>query len=213
MVDWLQNRRCSARKKGAPKEIERLSDKESFSGRTPTTITPPSEDIILATPVTPPAGEFDINAVEFEAKSSKDGAWYDVQTFLDHRIFESGPEVRVRFAGYGPEDDEWVDVRTAVRQRSVGCEETDCISIFPGDMVLCYLEGTNQALFYDACVIEVERRKHDIRGCRCRFLVQYVHNGAMGVLPLSKLCRRPENVYADTKPLDNASAVVAKGTK
>ncbi|KAI5076367.1 hypothetical protein GOP47_0008432 [Adiantum capillus-veneris] len=211
VLQWFQNRRWYVRKQ-AEKQLGRLSDKESFSERTQTTITPLSDDLDVATPTTPPSDEIDMSTVEFEAKSSKDGAWYDVRTFLEHRMLDSGPEVRVRFAGYGPEDDEWVDVRSAVRQRSLACEESDCTSIFRGDMVLCFLEGTKQALFYDAYVIDIERRKHDIRGCRCRFLVQYEHNGSMGILPLRKLCRRPEHEYADTQPVDNASTAMATNT-
>lgn len=212
VMQWFQNRRWYVRKKEAEKQIGQLSDKESLSEGTQTTISPPSDDLDAATPITPPVDEIDMSAVEFEAKSSKDGAWYDVRTFLEHRILDSGPEVRVRFAGYGPEDDEWVDVRSAVRQRSLACEESDCTSIFPGEMVLCFLEGTKQALFYDAYVVDVERRKHDIRGCRCRFLVQYEHNGSMGILPLKQLCRRPESEFADAQPLDNASTVVETNT-
>ena len=40
-------------------------------------------------------------------------------------------------------------------------------------------EANKQALYYDACVVDVERRKHDIRGCRCKFVVQYEHSGSM----------------------------------
>ncbi|MCO5587823.1 hypothetical protein L7F22_041775 [Adiantum nelumboides] len=212
VLQWFQNRRWAIRKKEAEMQSARVSDKESFLESTQTTITPPSDDLDEATPITPPSDEIDMSTVEFEAKSAKDGAWYDVRTFLEHRILDSGPEVRVRFAGYGPEDDEWVDVRSAVRERSLACEESDCTSILRGDIVLCFLEGTKQALFYDAYVVDVERRKHDIRGCRCRFLVQYEHNGSMGILPLRKLCRRPEHEYAEAQPLDNGSTAMATNT-
>lgn len=196
VLHWFQNRRWYVRKQEAEKEIERLPEKGSSSERTQTTVTPPSDVI-------------DISTLEFEAKSSKDGAWYDVRTFLEHRMLESGPEVRVRFAGYGVEDDEWVNVRRAVRQRSLACESSDCFSIFPGDVVCCFLEGTKQALFYDAYVLDVERRKHDIRGCRCRFLVQYEHDGSMGILSLKKVCRRPDFEDEGAQPLDNMSTVAA----
>jgi hypothetical protein len=55
-------------------------------------------------------------------------------------------------------------------------------------------EGSEQALYYDARIKEVERRRHDARGCRCRFLVQYDHDGVeVGYLHslkcnLRKLC-------------------------
>lgn len=212
VLHWFQNRRWYIRKKEAAKQIGRLPEKGSLSDRTQTTVTPPSDEVDVTTPITPPSDEIDISTLEFEAKSSKDGAWYDVRMFLEHRMLDSGPEVRVRFAGYGAEDDEWVNVRSAVRQRSLACESSDCTSILPGDIVLCFLEGTKQALFYDAYVMDVERRKHDIRGCRCRFLVQYEHDGSMGILPLKKLCRRPELEYEGAQPLDNASTVVATNT-
>lgn len=32
----------------------------------------------------------DLSELEFEARSSKDGAWYDVETFLTHRSLSSG---------------------------------------------------------------------------------------------------------------------------
>ncbi|ONM54169.1 Protein SAWADEE HOMEODOMAIN HOMOLOG 2 [Zea mays] len=95
-------------------------------------------------------------SVEFEAKSARDGAWYDVAAFLSHRLFESGdPEVRVRFSGFGAEEDEWINVRKCVRQRSLPCEATECVAVLPGDLILCFQE----------------------------------------IVPLRKVCRRPETDY------------------
>ena len=37
-------------------------------------------------------------------------------------------------------------------------------------------EGKDQALYFDAKVLDAQRRRHDIRGCRCRFLVRYSHD-------------------------------------
>lgn len=37
-------------------------------------------------------------------------------------------------------------------------------------------EGKEQALYYDAHVLDAQRRRHDVRGCRCRFLVRYDHD-------------------------------------
>ncbi|KAI5066245.1 hypothetical protein GOP47_0018869 [Adiantum capillus-veneris] len=77
--------------------------------------------------------------LQFEAKSSRDSAWYDVKLFLAHRMIENGdPEVRVRFDGYGAADDEWVNMRTSVRERSLPCEESDCVFVLPGDLTLCF---------------------------------------------------------------------------
>ncbi|KAL5224133.1 hypothetical protein ABZP36_010772 [Zizania latifolia] len=134
--------------------------------------------------------------VEFEAKSARDGAWYDVAAFLSHRLFESGdPEVRVRFSGFGAEEDEWINVRKCVRQRSVPCESTECVAVLPGDLILCFQEGKEQALYFDAHVLDAQRRRHDLRGCRCRFLVRYDHDRSEEIVPLRKVCRRPETDY------------------
>lgn len=44
----------------------------------------------------------------------------------------------MRFAGFGSEEDEWVNVRTAVRQRSLPCEASECVAVLPGDLILCF---------------------------------------------------------------------------
>lgn len=140
----------------------------------------------------------DAAEMEFEAKSARDGAWYDVASFVTHRMFESGdPEVRVRFAGFGAEEDEWVNVRKCVRQRSLPCESSECVAVLPGDLILCFQEGKEQALYYDAHVLDAQRRRHDVRGCRCRFLVRYDNDRSelQEIVPLRKICRRPETDY------------------
>ncbi|XVE98596.1 hypothetical protein REPUB_Repub03eG0119800 [Reevesia pubescens] len=69
--------------------------------------------------------------MEFEAKSSRDGALYDVASFLAHRYLQeaSDPEVQVRFAGFGLEEDEWVNICKHVRQRSLSCEASECVAV------------------------------------------------------------------------------------
>lgn len=47
-------------------------------------------------------------------------------------------EVLVRFSGFGPEEDEWVNVRKHVRQRSLPCESSECVAVLPGDLILCF---------------------------------------------------------------------------
>ncbi|XP_074370334.1 protein SAWADEE HOMEODOMAIN HOMOLOG 2-like isoform X2 [Apium graveolens] len=143
----------------------------------------------------PPAGKIvaEGTLMEFEAKSARDGAWYDVASFLFHRNLETDdPEVLVRFAGFGAEEDEWVDIRRHVRQRSLPCESSECVAVLPGDLILCFQEGKEQALYFDAHVLDSQRRRHDIRGCRCRFLVCYDHDQSEEIVPLRKICRRPE---------------------
>ncbi|KAL6975443.1 Protein SAWADEE HOMEODOMAIN-like 2 [Sarracenia purpurea var. burkii] len=138
----------------------------------------------------------DNSPMEFEAKSARDGAWYDVATFLSHRSLETAePDVLVRFAGFGPEEDEWVNVRRHVRQRSLPCESSECVAVLPGDLTLCFQEGKEQALYFDAHVLDAQRRRHDVRGCRCRFLVRYDHDQSEEIVPLRKICRRPETDY------------------
>ncbi|XP_021288058.1 protein SAWADEE HOMEODOMAIN HOMOLOG 2-like [Herrania umbratica] len=108
--------------------------------------------------------------MEFEAKSSRDGAWYDVSTFLAHRYLDTGdPEVQVRFAGFGPEEDEWVNIRKHVRQRSLPCEASECVAVLPGDLILCF---------------------------QVDFHLQLPSNdGIQEIVPLRKVCRRPETDY------------------
>uniref|UniRef100_M8B9D9 Uncharacterized protein n=1 Tax=Aegilops tauschii TaxID=37682 RepID=M8B9D9_AEGTA len=164
---------------------------------------------------------------EFEAKSARDGAWYDVAAFLSHRLFETGDpksfaaelvsrleyglrrekqtvddltwlvklEVKVRFSGFGPEEDEWINVRKCVRLRSLPCESAECVAVLPGDLILCFQEGKEQALYFDARVLDAQRRRHDVRGCRCRFLVRYDHDHSEEIVPLRKVCRRPETDF------------------
>ncbi|KAM7250614.1 hypothetical protein ACFE04_022497 [Oxalis oulophora] len=168
--------------------------------------TPIPAPVLVAAPIpapsVQPAGSAtsENSPMEFEAKSARDGAWYDVQCFLAQKNFESNPEVQVRFVGFGAEEDEWVNVRKNVRQRSLPCEASECVAVLPGDLILCFQEGKDQALYYDAHVLDAQRRRHDVRGCRCRFLVRYDHDlaeqyGSEEIVPLRKVCRRPQTDY------------------
>uniref|UniRef100_A0A166FRK7 SAWADEE domain-containing protein n=1 Tax=Daucus carota subsp. sativus TaxID=79200 RepID=A0A166FRK7_DAUCS len=88
-------------------------------------------------------GEKDPNSskLEFEAKSSKDGAWYDVDEFKNCRNNNSGEmEALVRFIGFGSDEDEWVNVKESVRERSLGLEHSECHTLKVGDLVLCFQE-------------------------------------------------------------------------
>ncbi|TVU11270.1 hypothetical protein EJB05_44844, partial [Eragrostis curvula] len=134
--------------------------------------------------------------VKFEVKSARDGAWYDVAAFLSQRGMETGDlEVKVRISGFGAEEDEWVKVRTCVRERSLPCQDTECACVLHGDLVLCFKESNTQALYFDANVTGIQRRRHDSRGCRCRFLVRYDHDQSEEIVRLRQLCRRPETEY------------------
>lgn len=192
--NWFQNRRH------AVKKSSKISEKPAAAAAAPQAPVEVSVPRRAPTSAAVPSGGKAIEPpkMEFEAKSSRDKAWYDVESFSGHRINESGDplqEVRVRFAGFGPEEDEWVNVKTGVRQRSLPCEAAECVAVLPGDLILCFQEGSEQALYFDARIKEVERRRHDVRGCRCRFLVEYDHDKVVEIVPLRKVCRRPETEY------------------
>ncbi|XP_045799409.1 protein SAWADEE HOMEODOMAIN HOMOLOG 1-like [Trifolium pratense] len=139
-------------------------------------------------------GETDRDPSElvFEARSSKDGAWYDVETFLAHRFVSTGEaEVRIRFVGFGAEEDEWVNIKNSVRERSVPFENTECSKLKIGDPVLCFQERRDQAIYYDSHIVEIQRRMHDIRGCRCDILIRYDHDNSEERVHLRRLCHRP----------------------
>lgn len=128
----------------------------------------------------------------FEAKSSRDNAWYDVGTFLNYRVLSTGElEVRVRFAGFGVSHDEWVNVKIGVRERSIPLEPSECHKIKVGDLVLCYQERQDYAVYVDAHVMEIQRMLHDIMGCRCIFVVRFDDDKTVEKIQLNKMCCRP----------------------
>lgn len=51
-------------------------------------------------------------------------------------------EMKVRFGGFNEDEDEWVDVKTGIRQRSLPCEASECVGVLPGDLVLCFQVGS-----------------------------------------------------------------------
>ncbi|CAA0816333.1 Protein SAWADEE HOMEODOMAIN HOMOLOG 2 [Striga hermonthica] len=212
--NWFQNRRYALRAKAAkasvpePGTVVPVHDQTTVrtlhqaptQPQTPIQFRPPISQAPQPqlVPSTQNAGRIaSENAqMEFEAKSARDGAWYDVASFLSHRSVETGhPDALVRFAGFGPEEDEWVNIRKHVRQRSLPCESSECVAVLPGDLILCFQEGKEQALYFDAHVLDAQRRRHDVRGCRCRFLVRYDHDQSEEIVPLRKICRRPETDY------------------
>ncbi|KAI3687750.1 hypothetical protein L1987_81452 [Smallanthus sonchifolius] len=133
----------------------------------------------------------DLSNMEFEAKSSDD-SWYDVETFITHRFLKSGgPEVLVRYVGFGTEEDEWVHAKN-VRERSVPLEHSECNKVMVGDTLLCFQEKTDQARYYDVQVINIQRKLHDIRGCRCIFVIRYEHDNSEESVRLNRLCCQTE---------------------
>ncbi|XVE88823.1 hypothetical protein DITRI_Ditri19aG0099400 [Diplodiscus trichospermus] len=134
----------------------------------------------------------DLKELSFEARSSKDLAWYDVDSFLSYRVLSTGePEVRVRFTGFDKTEDEWVSVENAVRERSVPLEPSECRMVKIGDLVLCYQEREHYQLYCDAHVMDIQRNFHDARRCTCIFVVCYDHDYSEEIVSLERLCRRP----------------------
>lgn len=72
------------------------------------------------------------------------GFVYGVHVIISFFMFQ---EVLVRFAGFGPEEDEWINVRRNVRPRSLPCESSECVAVLPGDLILCFQVGISVALF------------------------------------------------------------------
>ena len=48
-------------------------------------------------------------------------------------------EVLVRFFGFGSDEDEWVNVKNDVRERSIPLDNWECQKVKPGDDMLCLL--------------------------------------------------------------------------
>lgn len=44
----------------------------------------------------------------------------------------------MRFIGFGSDEDEWVNVKESVRERSLGLEHSECHTLKVGDLVLCF---------------------------------------------------------------------------
>ncbi|XP_061358382.1 protein SAWADEE HOMEODOMAIN HOMOLOG 1-like isoform X2 [Gastrolobium bilobum] len=130
----------------------------------------------------------DISELTFEARSSKDSAWHDVAMFLNFRVLSKGEllklmdlvtqikEVRVRYSGFGKEQDEWVNVNQELRVRSIPLVPSECHKVKDGDLILCFVEKDDYALYCDARVVEIQRRLHDPTECTCIFIVRYVHD-------------------------------------
>ncbi|GFQ05662.1 protein sawadee homeodomain homolog 1 [Phtheirospermum japonicum] len=128
----------------------------------------------------------------FEAKSAKDSAWFDVASFLSYRVLCSGElVVRARFSGFGKEEDEWVSLKKAIRERSIPLENSECHKVNVGDLMLCYREADDATLYCDAHVVEIERKPHGSDECTCIFVVRYDHDNFEDKVTLGKLCCRP----------------------
>lgn len=122
--------------------------------------------------------------------------------------------VRVRFSGFSKEEDEWVSLNRAVRERSIPLEHSECSKVNVGDLVLCfrvpshfssvisflnghyimpvvvdYQENEDHALYCDAHVAGIERKDHDNSLCTCIFVVCFDHDNVEVKILSYKLCR------------------------
>ena len=128
----------------------------------------------------------------FEARSTKDIAWHDVSMFLNYRVLSTGElEVRVRYAGFGKEQDEWMNVKLGVRERSIPLEPSECHKVKDGDLVLCFLEKEDYALYCDARIVKIQRNIHDPTDCTCTFIVRFVHDNTEEGVSFDRICCRP----------------------
>ena len=108
----------------------------------------------------------------------------------------------MRFTGFGKEEDEWVSVSMAVRERSIPLEHSECDKVSVGDLVLCFRvkpyfllhlssvvisrcvtqsidcqEAEDHALYCDARVVEIKRTVHDSSQCLCIFTIRWDDDG------------------------------------
>ena len=54
-------------------------------------------------------------------------------------------------------------------------------------------------MYFDAHVLEIERKRHDIRGCRCQFLIRYDH-GRTEVTTAYTLNKKPSFLLKSVLP-------------
>ncbi|TYK03836.1 protein SAWADEE HOMEODOMAIN-like protein 1-like isoform X1 [Cucumis melo var. makuwa] len=118
-------------------------------------------------------------------------------TVVYHYETTGKKDARVRYAGFGKDEDEWVNVARGVRDRSIPLESSECYRVKVGDLVLCFRERQDHALYFDAYVVEIQRRLHDIGGCRCIFVVRYEHDHYEEKVHIGRLCCRPSAFNSD----------------
>ncbi|WVZ22808.1 hypothetical protein V8G54_001352 [Vigna mungo] len=110
---------------------------------------------------------------------------HDVALFLNYRVMCSGElEVRVRYAGFSKEQDEWVNVKQGVRERSIPLAPSDCQKLQDGNVILCFL-----------------RRVHDPTECTCTFIVRYLHDQTEEEVSWNRLCCRPTEEESAVYPV------------
>lgn len=71
-------------------------------------------------------------------------------------------EVLVQFAAFGPQEDEWVNVRRNVRTRSLPCLSSECVAVLPGDLILCFQVGVSVARCHEKLIQSLKIILNDI---------------------------------------------------
>ncbi|XP_057454406.1 protein SAWADEE HOMEODOMAIN HOMOLOG 1-like [Lotus japonicus] len=129
---------------------------------------------------------------QFEAKSKKDLAWHDVGTWVNFKYSGTRElEVLVRYAGYDKVDEEWVNVKNEMRERSIPLEPSQCHKVKDGDLAVCLQERDHYALYFDARVVRIQRRQHDATDCKCIFTVRFLHDNSEEEIDWKKVYYRP----------------------
>ncbi|XP_047177385.1 uncharacterized protein LOC124844479 isoform X3 [Vigna umbellata] len=110
-------------------------------------------------------------------------------------------EVRVRYAGFSKEQDEWVNVKQGVRERSIPLAPSECQKLQDGNLILCFLERDDYALYCDARIVKIQRRVHDPTECTCTFIIRYLHDQTEEEVSWNRLCCRPTEEESAVYPI------------
>ncbi|GAX72757.1 hypothetical protein CEUSTIGMA_g213.t1 [Chlamydomonas eustigma] len=112
-----------------------------------------------------------------------DGSWYDVDDKQTHVVNEggNGPHLLVRYDNPAdPNDKEAVppdQVLPRLRCRSRAIQDSECKGLRVGAKVVAlYVLSEQERLYYDACVVDVERKEHgtDDGDCTCQFTCEWM---------------------------------------
>lgn len=72
---------------------------------------------------------------------------------------QTSQDARVRYAGFGKDEDEWVNVARGVRDRSIPLESSECYRVKVGDLVLCFRVTLCYSLFIIIILMIYEKEK------------------------------------------------------
>jgi hypothetical protein len=82
-------------------------------------------------------------------------------------------EARVRYHGFSKDEDEWINVKDGVRQRSIPLEASECHKVKEGHLVLCFLV-MDSSLFY-CTYINIVSGVHVIDAVLCTRQILFAH--------------------------------------